>query len=183
MSSVMLVIPRPLSVEFAAYLAGYVARVTGTPDAIRELVTQRDRVAAMLSSVSAEQAAFRYAPDKWSVKEVVGHLSDVERVFCYRLLRITRRDETPLPGFDENAYVRSGAFDARPLGDLASEWVAVRNATIALVNSVAQESWERRVTVDGNPISARALFYVIVGHVDHHLEVLRARYGLTATSA
>ncbi len=176
----MIQIPRPLPHEHATFYASYVARVADSVDAVRDLTAQRDRVSALLSPVSNARAGFRYAEDKWSIREVIGHVADVERIFGYRLLRISRGDETPLPGFDENVYVRSSGFDGRALDELLSDWMAVRNATVGLVRGTPAASWERRGTANGHPISARALFYIIVGHVEHHCEVLQSRYGLTA---
>jgi hypothetical protein len=175
----MLSIARPASGEYADFYGGYIARVADSANAIQDLVKQRERVSALLNPLSDAQAAFRYAPEKWSVREVVGHMADVERIFGYRLLRIARGDGTPLPGFDENAYVRLAGSDARALGDIVAEWVAVRNATIALVQGLPPAGWERLGTANGSPISARALFYIIAGHVEHHCEMLRTRYGVT----
>jgi hypothetical protein len=141
-------------------------------------VSQRDNVVSLLTAVAETRAAFRYAPDKWSIKEVVGHIGDTERVFGYRLLRISRGDETPLPGFDENAYVQAAGFDRRLLIDLVDDWVSVRNATLALARSIESAHWERRGIANGNPVSARALFSIMLGHVDHHCQVLKDRYGV-----
>jgi hypothetical protein len=111
-------------------------------------------------------------------QEVLGHLSDTERIFSYRLLRIGRGDETPLSGYDENAYVPAGRFDQRPLPMLLAEFRAVRLSTMALIDGMGDECWARRGLANGTPVSARALAYIIVGHVTHHVGVLRGRYGL-----
>jgi MOSC domain-containing protein YiiM len=169
-------LPRPDAAEFDPAAARYVARVDAVSDAGRAFETQRDRVVAALSPLSNEQAAFRYAPGKWSVTEMVGHLSDAERIFAYRLLRVGRGDETPLPGFDENTYVPAGAFDRRSLADVLEEWVTTRNATIALVRGMPSEAWTRRGRANDRVVSARALVYVMLGHVEHHLEILAERY-------
>src|SRR5207237_1020190 len=119
--------------EFDPAATGYIARVSTITDGIGQFVSQQDRFVSLLSPLSDAQAAFRYAPGKWSVAEIVGHLTDSERVFAYRLLRIGRGDETPLAGFDQDPYVLAAAFGRRPFADLIGEWVAVRNATLALV--------------------------------------------------
>ena len=173
-------VPRPNDDEFAPFYADYIARVSSGEISTQELSTQRDRVCQLLAPVSEVQGNFRYAPDKWSVKEVVGHIGDTERVFAYRLLRIARADETPLPGFDEKSYVHVARFDERALADLVADWVAVRNATIVLVRGLGPAAWERRGLANGYPVSGRALFYIILGHVDHHCQVLQERYLLVA---
>jgi hypothetical protein len=174
----MLTVPRPSHDEFAPFYSAYVARIETDVDSIQQLVSQRDTVVDLLATVAETQAAFRYAPDKWSIKEVVGHIGDTERVFGYRLLRIARADETALPGFDENAYVQAAGFDRRPFVDLVADWVTVRNATLALARSIEPAHWERRGSANGYPVSARALFYIMLGHVDHHCQVLKDRYGV-----
>src|SRR6188474_3233940 len=162
-------LPRPIADEFDAESGRYVARVETITDAGGALESQRDRVTARLSKLSSEQTAFRYAPGKWSVNEVIGHVSDAERIFAYRLLRIGRGDATPLPGFDENAYVPAARCDQRPLDDVLAEWKAVRAATITLIGGMPAEAWTQRGTSNGRPLTSRALLYIIPGHVDHHL--------------
>ena len=169
---------RPDSTEHVPYFGRYTALV---PDgSIAEtLRKQRDETSALLARVPADLEAHRYAEGKWSVKEVVGHMADAERVFAYRALRIARADETPLPGFDENQYVPAGRFDARTLASLAAEFRAVREATIHLAESLDDAAFSRRGTASGNPISARALLWIVAGHERHHVALLRERYGLT----
>ena len=170
-------IGRPEEGEFPPAYADYVARVPET-DPIAVLGGQIDRTAAVLGALSERDALKRYAPGKWSVKEVAGHLADVERIMAYRALRIGRGDETPLPGFDENQYVPPGKFDARPVADLVADLRTIRAATLALFRSFDADAWRRRGTANGRPVSARALAYVIPGHERHHLEVLKTRYGV-----
>ena len=166
----------PSSPEFAPAFGRYVARVADVVDPFHELTAQRARLAARLSPLTEERAEFRYAPDKWSVKEVVGHLSDCERVFAYRLLTIARGDRTPLPGFEENDYARSSNAHQRALADLLSEWAVVRDSTCALARSLREPDWKTLGTANDAPISTRALLYVILGHTEHHLHVLAERY-------
>src|SRR4029077_5181557 len=118
----------------------------------------------------------RYAPGKWSIKEVIGHVSDAERVFSHRALRFARGDRTRLPGFDEKAYTPAGRFDARPLPDLAAELDAVRHATIALFAGLDSEALARRGPANNKEVSVRALAYIIAGHERHHVGILRERY-------
>jgi hypothetical protein len=174
-------IPRPSSDEAAPFYHRYIAKVAG--ESIVELLgEQLDEVEGLFGSVDDRAALARYAPGKWSVKEILGHLSDVERIFAYRLLRISRGDQTPLPGFDENAYVPAGRFDTRSLQSLMDEFRSVRHSTLAMVRGLPAEGWANWGEASGNPISARALAYIIPGHVTHHLGVLRDRYGLGASA-
>lgn len=168
-------IPRPAPDEFAPYYGTYVSAVDGD-DALAPLETARHRTAAFLAAIPAARAGFRYAPEKWSVREVIGHLSDAERIFAYRLLRAARGDETPLASFDENAYVPAGGFERRTLPDIAAEFAVVRDATLSLVRNVDAAALERRTVASGKSVSARALAWIIAGHEIHHLRVLRERY-------
>lgn len=172
-----LTIPRPAADEAAPFYHGYIARVTGE-DIGEQLRKQLDQVEQLFRSLDDAAALFRYAPGKWSIKEILGHLTDAERIFAYRLLRISRADATPLPGFDENAYVPPGSFDDRPVGSLVKEFRAVRLSTMALVEGLPAEAWARRGQASGKAVSSRALVYIIVGHVTHHLGVLEERYGV-----
>lgn len=168
---------RPAADEVPPHFVGYIAKVTES-DPVAVLATQIDVTAALLRPLSEADARKRYAPGKWSVKEVVGHLTDTERIMAYRALRIARGDETPLPGFDENAYVPPAKFDARPLADLIGDLFTVRAATVALFRTFDADAWRRRGTASGKPISVRALGYMIPGHERHHVEILKTRYGL-----
>ena len=175
-------IPRPAVDEAAPYYHRYITKVPG--DNIGEqLIDQLAEVERLFGPLDDTAALARYTPGKWSVKEIIGHLADVERIFSYRLLCISRGDVTPLPGFDENAYVPVADFDDRPVRDLGAEFRAVRLSTVALLNGLPSASWSRRGSASGNPVSARALAYIIVGHVNHHLGVLRDRYGLGSGAA
>lgn len=170
-------VAKPQPDEFAPFYARYIARVT-EEDVLTALEVQTRDLADVFGHMSEEQASYRYAPDKWSVKQVMGHLTDAERVFSYRAVAFARGDETSLPGFDENTYVANGGFDARPFASLAAELAAVRQATIAAYRGFSDEAWQRRGTANDSPISVRALAYITVGHARHHLNVLRERYGI-----
>jgi uncharacterized damage-inducible protein DinB len=175
---VLVTIAAPQVSEYAPAFAGYVARVATIQDPLNELTLQRAKVVARLAKLSDEQASFRYAPDKWSIKDLVGHLSDAERVFAYRLLRIGRGDTTPLPGFEESDYARAAQSDRRQFGELLAEWSVVRAATIALASSLPEADWAHVGTSNSAPMSARALLHIILGHTEHHLSVLTDRYGV-----
>ena len=145
-------------------------------DVVSTLSSQIGDTLALLRGLPASVSTYRYAPDKWSIKQVLGHLSDSERVFAYRALRIGRGDTTPLPSFDERAYATAMQAGERTVADLVQEWGAVRQATLALFRHLPASSWQRRGIASDHPISVRALAYVIAGHVRHHFEVLDARY-------
>src|SRR5919199_1054450 len=166
---------RPGTDEYAPYYEKYVSRV---PDGgiVETLRRQSADTLALLRGLSEEQAASRYEPGKWSVKELVGHLCDSERVFAYRALRFARGDETPLPGFDQDPYVRGGNFDARTIRDLAGEFESVRAATLSLLASLDEEAWARRGKANDNEVSVRAIAHIIAGHELHHVSILRERY-------
>jgi uncharacterized damage-inducible protein DinB len=170
-------ISRPRADESVPYYHGYIARVAGE-NLGEQLTEQLQELEQLFQNVTDRAALTRYADGKWSIKEVLGHLSDTERIFSYRLLRVGRGDPTALSGYDENAYVPAGNFDQRPLPMLLAEFRAVRLSTTALMEGLPQESWTRRGMANGQPISARALAYIIVGHVTHHIGTLRERYGL-----
>jgi uncharacterized damage-inducible protein DinB len=166
---------RPAPDEHAPYYARYIDLVPDG-DIADYLERQGVEAAAFLRAIPAHLHEHRYAEGKWSVKEVVGHLSDAERIFAYRALRFARADQTPLSGFDENHYVPAGDFDARELASLVDEWVHVRNASLALLRSLDADGMLRRGKANDQEISVRALAFIMAGHVDHHASILRERY-------
>jgi uncharacterized damage-inducible protein DinB len=166
---------RPGADEHAPYYAQYVAEAQ-PGDLVSSLERQASDVAALLKGIPESRGAHRYAADKWSIKEVIAHIADTERVFAYRLLRFARGDTTALPGFDENLVARGSEADARTLADLGEELAAVRRATVTLVRSMQDAQMSRRGTASGKEISARALAWIIAGHAQHHVKVLRERY-------
>ena len=175
-------INRPDATEYAPYYERYVSLVPGG-DILASLGRQLDETLLLLGSISEERAGFRYAPGKWSIKELVGHLIDTERIFAYRALCFARGDKTPLPGYDQNDYVRGASFDEYSLNDLASEFAHVRRANLSLFKHLDGEALKRKGTASDNEMSVRALAYIIAGHELHHMNVLRSRYlQVTATS-
>lgn len=168
--------PLPTSAEFGPPLAGYIQRIERDEDILAVLEEQLEQVGSSVGSFGEARGGFRYAPGKWSIKEIVGHLSDTERIFSYRALRFARGDTTPLPGFEQDDYAPEVGADRRTLADLVAEWADVRRATLALFRHLPPSAWDRRGTASGHPASVRALAYAIAGHVRHHLEALEERY-------
>ena len=169
-------IAKPGPDEYFEYYGKYISLVGD--DALAALHAQGVSTPRLLSGVSEAQAMFRYEPGKWSVKEVLGHVIDGERVFAHRALRFARADRTPLPGFEENEWVPAAHFDRRPLPELVAEYSAVRAATLALLGSFDGEALTRRGTANDKEISVRALAHIIAGHELHHVGLLRTRYAL-----
>jgi len=171
----MITINRPEAAEYAPYYSRYVAHV---PDGeiLTTLEEQSSATLEMLRGISEPQADARYAPDKWSIKEVVGHITDTERIFAYRALRIARAGETPLPGFEQDGYVRHAGFDKHKLSDLAREFELVRQANLFLFRTLDEAAWHRRGTASEQEVSVRALAYIIAGHELHHVGILKERY-------
>lgn len=172
-------IDKPNPSEYAPFYAGYISEVPAG-DVLELLERQITRLRHLAAAASPAQEVFRYAPEKWSVREVFGHLIDGERVFGYRAFRIGRGDETPLAGFDENHYVSRSGYDSRQLASLADEFALVRAANLAVFQSLSENDWHRLGTANGHPVSVRALAFIMVGHLNHHLAILRDRYGLEA---
>ncbi|MFN2570138.1 MAG: DinB family protein [Gemmatimonadales bacterium] len=168
---------RPEPDEIPSHYVGYIKRVPEV-DPVIACASQIEETATLLRGVNDGDAMYRYGRGKWSIKEVVGHLADVERIMAYRALRIARGDTTALPGFDENAYVPPAKFDNRSLPDLVGELRTVRASTLALLRTFDADAWRRRGTASGKPCSVRALAFMIPGHERHHVEILKTRYGV-----
>jgi len=167
---------RPDADEYAPYYGRYLERVP-EGDIVRTLEEGARESAALLRSEGAlARADHAYADGKWTLKEVVGHLTDAERIFSYRLLRFARADETPLASFDENAFVPAGQFAGRSLESLVDEFLAVRNATLHLVRGVPEDAWTRSGVASGFVMSVRAVAHVIAGHELHHRAIIEQRY-------
>src|SRR5467141_346732 len=166
---------RPAEGEYAPYAEKYVSLITGT-DILETLEAQLKQTTTLFSGRSERDGDFRYGPEKWTVKEVVGHIADTERIFAYRALRIARGDQTPLAGFEQDDYVRGGNFAERTLANLAQEFGLVRAATIALFRSLQKDAWQRRGVANKNEVSVRALAFIVAGHELHHRLILEERY-------
>lgn len=168
-------IARPAETEYDPYFGRYVSLVPDG-DLLALLARQVEETVDLLHALDADGADYRYAAGKWSIKEVVGHLSDTERIFAYRALRFARGDGTPLPGFDENLFVANARFAERTLPDLLAELRAVRAASIAFFAGLQPDELERRGLASGKSMSVRACAYNIAGHERHHVAILRERY-------
>lgn len=166
---------RPDPGEYNTYYDRYVALVPAG-DIVALLSVQLDDTIALLRDLSDEQALHAYGPGKWTIKQVLGHIMDAERVFTLRALRFARGDDTSLPSFDENTYALTGGFNERPLASLISELMAVRRATIALLAGLPVEAWERTGIASGYPASVRGLAWITAGHELHHRQILAQRY-------
>ena len=173
-------ISHPATDEFAPFYADYVQRATQRQNVYASLAQQIDELHAALDSLSDAQACYKPGPNEWSIKEVIGHLNDVERVFSYRLLRVSRGDATPLPGFEQEVYVRAAGFDRSTLADLVGEFEYLRRANFLAIGHMTEEAIHCRGTASGYTVSARALIYMLVGHVDHHMASLQEKYLPTA---
>jgi hypothetical protein len=169
-------ISRPQTGEYNPYYDRYISLVP-SDDVVGLLERHAPETVALFQSANAK-ADFRYAPGKWSVKEMLGHISDTERIMTYRALRVARGDQTPLAGFEQDDYIRGGDFRSRTLADLLEEFVAVRQATVQLFRHVDNETGARQGVANGDTISVRALGYIVVGHELHHRNVLRANYAI-----
>ena len=166
---------KPEKDEFLPYYGKYIDLVE-SGDVLSTLTRQMAETQALLRSLPSSVSTYRYAPGKWSVNEVIGHLIDSERIFAARALRFARNDATPLPGFEQDDYVRNSIFDTFPLVELASELASLRESTVFLFKHLNEDAWMRRGIANGAEVSVRALAYIIAGHELHHREMLRARY-------
>ena len=169
---------RPDRGEYADFYAGYVDQVPDGPIFDR-LEEQRRTSARLFALLDEERAMHRYAEGKWSIKEIVGHLADAERVFVYRAMTAARGDRTSLPGFDENEYVDRAGFDRHTLAELAADLDSARAATLSLFRTFSAEEAARRGIANDAECSVRALAWIIAGHERHHVRVLGERYGVT----
>lgn len=168
-------IAKPGAGEHVPYYSKYIDLVPGG-DAGAALASQIGETLALLRPLDEKRALHRYATGKWSVKEVLGHLMDGERVFSYRALRFARKDETPLPGFDEKLWAPAGNFDRLPFSDLLDDFAALRASTVRMFRSFEPDALTRMGKANGDPISVRALAWIAAGHELHHRNVLRERY-------
>jgi hypothetical protein len=175
----MTAIKQPEATEYAPYYEHYVALVRGGK-ILKTLAEQAETVRRTLSAMPEDRAGFRYGTGKWTVREVLGHCIDAERVFGYRALAFARGETAPLPAFAENEYALQSGHDAIPLSELVQEFESVRNSTLLLLRHFPQEAWLRVGVASGKPVSVRALAFIMAGHVAHHLAILRERYGVPA---
>jgi DinB family protein len=173
------VISRPSESEYAPAYAAYVDKVAKDEDVLGLLARQREQLASFPSRIAGERETYRYADGKWSVREVIGHLGDGERVFGYRIFCISRGETQSLPGFDENVYAERSGSAERPIAELVAELLHLRDANLSLLRRLSAEAWARSGVANSKPISLRALVFVLAGHCEHHFGVLAERYGVS----
>lgn len=166
---------RPAPAEYAEFYAGYIALVP-EGDVVASLRDGRERMKEALGTLPESTGDRRYAEGKWTVRTLIGHMIDAERIFSYRAMRIARGDATPLPSFDENAYAVAAESDTRRLAELAAELLAVRDCTTRLFASLPEAAWTRTGTASNATVSVRAIAYITAGHSLHHLAILKDRY-------
>jgi hypothetical protein len=169
------VVGRPEASEHSPYFGRYISLIADA-DILTVLQTQWKETAALLRGLSEKDGAVRYAADKWTVREMLGHVNDTERIFAYRALRIARADKTPLAGFEQDDYVLAGEFEKRTLADLREEFDAIRTSSLFLFRGLEEAAWLRQGTASGNFLSVRALAYMIAGHELHHRRILLEKY-------
>ena len=167
-------IGRPEPGEYDPYYERYISLIPGT-DILGTLDSQRREMLLLLCGRDEADADFRYAPEKWSARELLGHVCDTERIFAYRALRISRGDRTPIEGFEQDDYVRM-APDRTPLCDIIEDYIAVRRATLTLLRNLNEQGWTRRGIASNKEVSVRALAYITAGHELHHRRILEQKY-------
>ncbi len=165
---------QPNADEFPPFYKTYIDTVSES--VIGELEYQINSFTAFLKGIPGDKATFAYAEGKWTLKELIGHVNDTERIMAYRALRIARNDKTPLPGFDENEYVSNAHFADRTIESLADEFAALRRANMFLIKSFTEEEVDRIGISNNLPISVRALIYILAGHLNHHRKIIEERY-------
>src|SRR6185436_7036505 len=170
-------IKRPDQSEFAPFYAGYIGKVpdSGPAPLMKAQIGELEK----LRSLPEDKANHAYAAGKWTVKELIGHVVDAERVFSYRLIRIARGDKTPLSGFDENAWAKTAPHKKRPIAEVIDEMIAVRRATLALVDSLDESTISNVGLANNNSVSARAICWIMARQTNHHLNILKERYGVS----
>ncbi len=166
----------PHSGQLSEYYQTYLKYVNANDDLMELIRTQKDETVKFLSAISEDKASSAYAPGKWMLKEVVGHVCDTERIMCYRALRISRADKTPMEGFDENTYTPASNYKSRSLKNISEEMRTVREATITLLENFDPEMIEMKGIANNNEISVRAIVFMIYAHQKHHMKVISERY-------
>jgi hypothetical protein len=175
MSTIATASIRPQLGEYAPYYDRYISLIP-SDDILATLRDQRRQMLLLLSGRTEADGDLRYAPEKWSLKEVLGHINDTERILSYRALRMARGDQTPIEGFEQDDYVCNGPFTRNPLADLIEDYIAVRRATISLFRNLDDPAWTRRGVANKNEVTVRALAYIIAGHELHHRRILEEKY-------
>ena len=172
--------PSPQPGEYAPWQAGYISLVPES-DIVAVLIDQTSVIETLAAAITPEKETFRYAPGKWSVRQVFGHLADAERIFGYRALCIARGQTEPLPQFNENLFVETAEFDARPVAELADELLLLRHANLSMLQPLPEAAWKRTCVVSGGVSSVSSIAWVMAGHLRHHLLIFESRYGISVT--
>ena len=166
---------RPQPSEYDPYYERYISLVADD-EIIDTLGAQPTKLQDLLTALPEEKGDFRYADGKWSIKELIGHLIDGERMFAYRLFRISRGDETPIEGFEQDGYIENAGSGGRSFGDLLEEFTLLRRSTMILIKNLSDEDWGRVGIANAVPVSVSALIYIMAGHIEHHFGILKERY-------
>jgi uncharacterized damage-inducible protein DinB len=166
---------RPETNEFAPYYNGYISLIEGD-DVMPVLNAQVAVLRSMLAGVPEEKGAYAYATGKWTIKELLSHVIDGERIFSYRILRVSRGDKTPIEGFEQDDYIENSNANNRSFAALLDEFDLQRRSNLLMVNNISDEGSKSMGTASDNPVSVRALTYVMAGHVTHHVNILKERY-------
>jgi hypothetical protein len=166
---------RPEKTEYAEYYERYVSLVEES-DIVAVLEKQHAEMQEIFQTISEEKSHFAYGAEKWTIKELIGHLTDGERIFAYRALRISRADETPIEGFEQDGYIENSNFNNTPFSALTEELLLARKSNLIFFKYLLDEAWSRTGTASGNPVSVRALAFIMAGHIRHHLNILNERY-------
>lgn len=169
------IITAPAATEYDDFFNSYIGNAN-TSDLLSALAASEEYIVNFMLSLKEQQLNHRYQPGKWSIKEMLVHMADTERIFAYRALRFARKDRTELPGFDENAYADVSKADARPITSILAEYAAVRQATIELFKTFDEEMLAETGIASGKKVSVRALGFAILGHEIHHLNIIKQRY-------
>ncbi|QYO67016.1 DinB family protein [Leptolyngbya sp. 7M] len=166
---------RPEKSEYAEFYTGYIDSVPEA-DVLSVLREQADELSSVFGNIPEERGNYAYQNGKWTVKQLLGHLIDGERVFGYRLHRFSHGDPTPLAGFDQDVFVTNGRSNVRSIADLLDEFITQRRSNLALIASLSDEDWDLRGTASGAEVTVRALAFIMAGHVRHHLRIINERY-------
>jgi len=166
---------RPEKIEYNEYYETYVSLVEDA-DIVKVLENQQFEMLEIFKEIAEEKSLYAYAEGKWTIKELLGHLSDGERIFAYRALRISRADTTPIEGFEQDGYIENSNFNAAKLSELIDEFLYIRKANVLFFQNLTGEAWERMGTASDSPVSVRAIAFIMAGHVRHHLRILKERY-------
>src|ERR1044072_410220 len=166
---------RPEKTEYNEYYERYVSLVNET-EIVQVLENQQAELREIFERIDEEKSLYAYAEGKWTIKEVLGHLSDGERIFAYRALRISRADETPIEGFEQDGYIENSNFNGTKLSDLLDEFLLIRKSNVIFFRNLTADAWTRAGTASDSPVTVRAVAYIMAGHVRHHIRILRERY-------